>query len=75
MNATLVADPLRLLDCSPVSDGGAAVILCSADIAKKFTDTIIKVKGTAPGFRYNCITFQEKFDDIELGSYCGSKGL
>ncbi len=47
MNATLVADPLRLLDCSPVSDGGAAVILCSADIAKKFTDTIIKVKGTA----------------------------
>jgi acetyl-CoA C-acetyltransferase len=47
MNSTLVADPLRLLDCSPVSDGGAAVILCSMDIAKKFTDTIIKIKGTA----------------------------
>ena len=47
MNSTLVADPLRLLDCSPVSDGGAAVILCSMDIAKKFTDTIVKVRGTA----------------------------
>jgi acetyl-CoA C-acetyltransferase len=47
MNSTLVADPLRLLDCSPVSDGAAAVILCSMDIAKKFTKKIIKVKGTA----------------------------
>jgi acetyl-CoA C-acetyltransferase len=41
--ATMVADPLTLLDCSPVSDGGAAVVLCSMDIAKKFTDTPIKV--------------------------------
>jgi acetyl-CoA C-acetyltransferase len=47
MNATLVADPLRLLDCSPVSDGGAAVILCPMDIAKKFTDSPIRVKATA----------------------------
>jgi acetyl-CoA C-acetyltransferase len=43
LNSTLVADPLRLLDCSPVTDGGAALILCSLDIAKKFTDTPVKV--------------------------------
>jgi len=47
MNSTLVADPLRLLDCSPVSDGGSAVILCSMDIAKKFTNSFVKVKATA----------------------------
>jgi acetyl-CoA C-acetyltransferase len=47
MNSTLVADPLRLLDCSPVSDGAAVVILCSMDIAKKYTKKIIKIKGTA----------------------------
>jgi acetyl-CoA C-acetyltransferase len=35
MNSTMVADPLRLLDCSPVSDGGAAVIVASMDVAKK----------------------------------------
>lgn len=46
-NATMVADPLTLLDCSPVTDGGAAVILCSMDIAKKFTDTPIKVIATS----------------------------
>ena len=34
MNSTLVADPLRLLDCSPITDGAAAVILCPLDMAK-----------------------------------------
>ncbi len=43
LNSTLVADPLRLLDCSPVTDGGAAVILCPLDMAKKFTNTPVKI--------------------------------
>ena len=30
-----VADPLRLLMCSPVSDGAAALVLCSETFAKK----------------------------------------
>jgi acetyl-CoA C-acetyltransferase len=47
LSSTLVADPLRLLDCSPVSDGGAAVILCSMDIAKKITKSpIIRIKAS-----------------------------
>jgi len=47
LNSTMVADPLRLLDCSPVSDGAAAVILCPAEDAKKYTDTPIYVKASA----------------------------
>jgi acetyl-CoA C-acetyltransferase len=43
LNSTLVADPLRLLDCSPVTDGGAAVILCPLDMAKKFTNAPVKI--------------------------------
>src|SRR5215475_6324874 len=31
----MIADPLRLLDCSPVSDGGAAVVVTSADRVDK----------------------------------------
>jgi acetyl-CoA C-acetyltransferase len=46
LNSTLVADPLRLLDCSPVSDGGAAVILCSMDLAKKFSKNFVKIKAS-----------------------------
>ncbi|MGZ7119448.1 MAG: thiolase domain-containing protein [Methanobacterium sp.] len=46
LNSTMVADPLRLLDCSPISDGAAAVILCPAEDAKKYTDTPIYVKAS-----------------------------
>lgn len=34
-SAPMIADPLTLLDCSPVSDGAATVILSSVDYAKK----------------------------------------
>jgi acetyl-CoA C-acetyltransferase len=47
MSSTMVADPLRLLDCSPISDGAAAAILCPAEDAKKYTDTPIYVKASA----------------------------
>ncbi len=46
LNSTMVADPLRLLDCSPVTDGAAAAVLCPAEDAKKYTDTPIYVKGS-----------------------------
>ncbi len=42
----IVADPLSLLDCSPISDGGAAVILASEDMAKKFSDTPVWILGS-----------------------------
>jgi acetyl-CoA C-acetyltransferase len=37
MESSIVADPLRLLHCSPLSDGAAAVILASEEKAKKFS--------------------------------------
>lgn len=47
LNSTMVADPLRLLDCSPITDGAAAVILCPAEDARKYTDTPVYVKASA----------------------------
>lgn len=49
MKATMVAHPLGLLDCSPVTDGAASIILCAADKAKKFTDNMIKIIGSGQG--------------------------
>jgi len=46
MGSSLVAEPLRLLHCSPVSDGAAAVILCPLDQAKKYTDRPVKILGS-----------------------------
>lgn len=47
MNSTLVADPLRLLDCSPVTDGAAAVIVTTLDKAKTIKKPFVKVLATA----------------------------
>jgi len=41
----MIAWPLRLFDCSPVSDGAAAVLLVSEDVVSKYTDHPIYVAG------------------------------
>lgn len=43
MKSPLVSSPLKLLDCSPLTDGAAALVLARDDIAKKYTDTPVKI--------------------------------
>ncbi|MFQ6085283.1 MAG: beta-ketoacyl synthase N-terminal-like domain-containing protein [Candidatus Bathyarchaeia archaeon] len=45
INSRPVADPIRLLDCSPITDGACAVILCKPELAKDYTDEPVYVKG------------------------------
>ncbi len=47
LNSVMVADPLHVFDCSPITDGASAVVLAPADMAKKFTDTPVYVKASA----------------------------
>jgi acetyl-CoA C-acetyltransferase len=44
--STMVSDPLRLLHCSPVSDGAAAVLLCPLEHARRYTDRPVKLVGS-----------------------------
>lgn len=41
----VIAYPLRLFDCCPISDGAAVVILAAEDVAGKFTDTPVHIRG------------------------------
>ncbi len=43
MKSQYVASPLKLFDCSPLTDGAAAVILASGDVAKKICEKPIKL--------------------------------
>lgn len=43
LNSKMVSDPLKLFDCSPISDGAAALVLAPLEIAKKYNDTPIKI--------------------------------
>jgi acetyl-CoA C-acetyltransferase len=42
----VIAWPLRLMDCSPVSDGAACVLLVAEEIANRFTDHPIYIIGS-----------------------------
>jgi acetyl-CoA C-acetyltransferase len=45
INSVKVAEPLNILDCSPITDGAAAIILTTVEIAKKLKKPIIKIIG------------------------------
>ena len=47
MNSSPVADPLKLFDCSPITDGAAAVVIASKEIAEKYCEKPIKVIASA----------------------------
>jgi acetyl-CoA C-acetyltransferase len=42
----MIAWPLRLFDCSPITDGAVALLLVSEDIAKQFTDHPLYIIGS-----------------------------
>jgi len=43
LNSAIVADPLHLLDICATSDGGAAIVLCSMEYARKHTTNPVRV--------------------------------
>jgi acetyl-CoA C-acetyltransferase len=43
----MIAEPLTIYDCSLISDGAAAVLLCASEIAAEFSDKPISVRGVA----------------------------
>ncbi|MFB0562534.1 MAG: thiolase domain-containing protein [Candidatus Lokiarchaeia archaeon] len=44
LDSPVIADPLRLYDVCPVSDGAASLVLCSAEKAKQYNDTPVLIK-------------------------------
>ncbi len=57
LGSALVADPLRFLECSPISDGAAALILTDPLKAKRYTETPIYI-----------VASEKATDSIDLGS-------
>jgi len=56
VNSRLIADPLHLLDCSLVSDGGSAVILTSAERAADFPHAPVYMLGVGEGHGHEHIS-------------------
>jgi acetyl-CoA C-acetyltransferase len=47
MSSRLITDPLKLYDCCPIADGGAAAVLCATEMAGDFTKRPVEIIGSA----------------------------
>lgn len=56
LGSRLIADPLHLLDCSLVSDGGAAIVLTSAARAHDFRQAPVYLLGVGEGHSHEHIS-------------------
>jgi acetyl-CoA C-acetyltransferase len=66
--STMVADPLHLLDCSPVTDGAAAMVLTTVERAKELDGDRPLITITGSGLATDTITLANRADLSELGA-------
>ncbi|MFH1336806.1 MAG: thiolase domain-containing protein [Candidatus Zixiibacteriota bacterium] len=67
LNSIMVADPLTILDCSPITDGAACLILCPAEMAKKISKKP-PVKIIASGNATDTIALHSRSDFTTLNA-------
>lgn len=56
VHSRMIADPLHLLDCSLISDGGSAVIMTSAERAAEFPNQPVYLLGFGEGHNHEHIS-------------------
>jgi len=52
VNSRMIADPLHLLECCMISDGGGAVVIAAADVARDCAKPPVWILGTGEATKY-----------------------
>ncbi len=73
LNAPVIADPLTLLDCSPITDGAAAVVLAPMEVARKYTDTPVKISASVATTDYISIHSRPSITTVKANVEAGRK--
>ncbi len=60
MASEMLSDPIKKLDCCPIGDGAAAIILATGERAKKITNKPVWVKGVG----YCCDSYHLGYRDL-----------
>jgi acetyl-CoA C-acetyltransferase len=69
----VVASPLKLFDCCPISDGAAAVVLAADEVAKKFTDTPVRVAGIGQASDTMALHDRDDFTSLRATGFAAEK--
>jgi len=73
LKSPIVAEPLHLLDCSPITDGAAAAILAPIDVAKKYTDKLVKIKASVQACDTLSFHSRKRFDSLPAAIQAAKK--
>ncbi len=73
LNSKKVADPLKVLDCSPITDGAAAVILMDLDKAKQHTDNYVEIVASAQASDTLALHDRESLTEIRATKIAASE--
>ncbi|MGQ9502054.1 MAG: thiolase domain-containing protein [Anaerolineae bacterium] len=63
-HADMIADPINLLDSSPMADGAAAVVLCPTEQAHAFKGRPVRIVGSAAAT--DCLSIHDRHDPLWL---------
>lgn len=66
LSSPIIADPLRLYDCCPRSDGAAALILMNAELAESYTNTPVYISGSGQATDLHIV--HERPDPLKLNA-------
>ncbi len=75
LNATPVAEPLNLMDCSPVSDGAAAILVASEEYVKKNKLEGVKIISSADAQDYLAVHSRKSLYTLESAKVASKKAL
>jgi acetyl-CoA C-acetyltransferase len=75
LNSVMVADPLHILDCSPITDGAAAIIVASADVAKRLQRPYVKITGTGVATDTLALTQRQDLTGIRSAGIAAQRAL
>jgi acetyl-CoA C-acetyltransferase len=73
LNSVMIADPLRILDCSPITDGAAVVIICPADKARKLGKPLVKAIGSGHATDHIALSSRKDITWLEATYQAGKK--
>ena len=73
MGSMKVAEPLKLYDCSLITDGASCVILTHPDIAKKFTDTPVHIVGSGQASDTIGLYAREELTSLKAAKLAGQE--
>ena len=73
LNSKMIADPLTLFDCSPISDGAAVIILAPLEMAKKMVDKPIEIIASAQASDTLALHSRESVTEIKATQIAAKK--